>query len=177
MWLIDKQNNWAMSNLPRVGSHSIRSFMAQANIEVLPSPEPSRKVVKLGIERRIVWLRNPFDRLLSNYSMFKVLNERDQYQGRPCPAETETWESFIDFVLDGNDNTHWDSQIEQLSFDGVYLGTETYRFEDIHNHWSKYYRGKVPHINGYTHEQIDKTYRIADVNSKYFRDIETWQSL
>jgi len=164
MWFVDE--NRAMSGLPKCGSQSLREHFRSAQV-------PNTEVI--NIPDRIVWLKNTQIRLISNYSFFKVLNENDQHTGIPNSEHTESWESWIDFILE-TDDPHWAPQIPQLTHDGEYLGTVTHRFEDINKLWSKYYRGMIPHINGYTHEPVYE-YRRDEINEKYQVDIEKWHGL
>jgi len=166
-WLIDKDNNWAMSCLPKNGSMSLRTaFRAQ--------PVSHEEV--LDIPKRIVWLRNTQERLVSNYSFFKLGNEKGAIQGEPLPERTESWETFVDFILDDNYDPHWGCQVDQLTHNGIFLGTAVHRFEDIRKLWGNYYRGMIPEINGCVHE-LNHPYRQDEINKKYAKDIDLWLSV
>jgi len=167
MWVFDTEKNLAMSCLPKNGSQSLRSKFKSG---VVANEEA------LNFSTRVVWLREPLDRLVSNYSFFKTINEMDCHRGRPNLQDTDSWESFIDFVLDGNENIHWNPQVEQLTLDGNYLGTVTHKFEDITKLWGTYYRGRIPHMNGCVHEPTT-TYRLAEIEDKYKEDFDLWRGL
>lgn len=174
MWLHDPTNNLAMSCLPRCGQHSLREAFLQRNGQY--TLYTNEEIVALNPSILIGWIRDPIERIISAYSMFSILNERGEYKARPNSTDCATWESFIDYILD-NSNTHWDSQVEQLTYQGIYLPTNSFKFENISTLWANHYGGKIPHMNGYVHLPVTLSYRSAELQAKYAADITLHGSL
>lgn len=169
LWVVNNTNTIAVSVLPKNGSHSISSFFKGERVT-------NKEVISCPL--RIVFLRNPTVKLISLYSFFKEKTEKGLYKGRPNKNETSSYERFIDFIL--NDrviDSHWGSQVEQLTLDGEYLGTVTHKFENIHRHWGRYIKGMLPHLNGCVHYPVNIDYRFTEIKKMYFKDFNLYNSL
>ena len=80
----------------------------------------------------LLWIRNPFDRLASAYSIFGVRSD---------------FNTFIERVL-GETNPHWSpvSQLHKVS--GVFLPTIVYPFENLAASWaSEFPKYKLEHLD------------------------------
>ena len=100
-------NEIAVALIPRVASSSIRDTVRTLYMQV--SPEDALKV-----DRRIAWVRDPIERLVSAYSFF-------HYAVTSLPGHvTGTWESFVDYSMEVEDY-HWEPQSSLLSLDGELL--------------------------------------------------------
>lgn len=146
-----------MSCIPKCGTQTLRQIFKT-------NPIPNSQV--LDCPERIVWLRNPKERLISAYSYFHTITDEERYS---------TWEKFIDHVL-LKDDSHWTPQVQALSYKGEYLGTITHRFEDLPKLWGNYFKGLIPHINGCVHEEI-APYRESEIQFKYREDFNKWHGL
>ena len=163
MWLHDKQKNIAMSCLPKNGSHSLRETLRI-------KPVKNSDIIDVPI--RIGWIRNWRKRLESAFSFYRaVVKNKGDIGGIPV----DSYESFIDHVLSVNGN-HWDSQVELLTYKGLFLPTVCHRFEDINRLWGNYYTGFIPQLNGCVHEVVSE-YRNEELKEKYRADEKLWQSL
>lgn len=167
MWILDQRKKWIFSCLPKCGSRSITSVVSGHRIN-------NEKAINYS--QRIVYLKHPFTRLVSNYSFFKIKTRDGSYQGQPDIATTETWQLFIDYILD-NDNPHWLPQVDQLSLNGEFLGTVVHKLENIIHTWPRYYHGLLPHLNGTVHQAIDPSYRFTEIKKRYANDFNLWNTL
>ena len=162
MWIILDNKN-AMSCLPKVGSHSLRS--------IIKSPPVDNSEV-LDIPVRVGWVRHWQKRLTSAYSFYRALVESGSSIG---DIPVDTYQAFIDHTLNTKGD-HWDSQVELLTYNGVFLPTICHRFEDINEIWGQYRTGFIPHINGCVHETVPE-YREDELKSKYKLDEILWSGL
>ena len=115
-------NNMVICTTPRVASTSMcfaldseRSHNDSKSI----STDRAIELKEEGLDV-ILWHRDPLERLASSYHLF----------GRKSPEE------FVDQVL-SNVNIHWTPQIDIHTYDGVFLPTVTYKFEDLKETWNK----------------------------------------
>jgi len=84
----------------------------------------------------------------------------------------QDWRRWVDHVLAGNNNEHWDSQVEMATLNGVYIPNIAHKFEEIQDHWQTYVPGSileqlnssipVPHSN-YKEDEILANYQ-ADLD-------------
>lgn len=133
----------------------------------------------LQFERRVAFARCPFDRLISAYSFFYYLYRRSPLaiEGRITAEALESWESFVDYILE-NDDEHWDPQWDMLTYNGVYLPTETYKLSQLDEVWGQIWPGFYPwRANKVLHRPANLDYRRDDLVRKYEKDIELWHSL
>lgn len=167
IWKVNPSRTVAMSALRKNGSRSL-GFAS----ELLKPRYPNDDVLDIPI--RVAWIRHPIERLISAYSFFKLINERDRDPHRAA-AHTSNWHSFVDYTLI-TENEHFDSQVDQLTKDGIYIPTVTEKFENIMIHWGKYLGGSLPWVNGVVHQLVDD-YRSDDLAVKYAKDMELWLGL
>jgi hypothetical protein len=118
-WLEDK----VLAVCPKAGSTSIRKLELK---EIMPSEVYARQVDCLW------FIRHPVARLHSCYRYIKTAPGSDTRSKKRLP-DFATYEEFIDSVLAGETNRHWDQQIPMVT-NPVFLPTEVHRFEDIHRY-------------------------------------------
>lgn len=168
MWLLTDDHKLAMSCIPKNGSTSMRNSI------------PANKIFTndevLHIPIRVAWIREPVNRLISCYSFFYYLNQRDQ-NGRKEPSikVTSSWESFVDYALI-HPNPHWNPQKPMLTLDDVYIPTITHRFEDIMKLWGNYIPGLLPWQNACTKLPVN-AYREDEIKQFYEEDSKLWHGL
>ncbi len=71
----------------------------------------------------LLWVRDPLDRLACAYDVF----------GKRFATVAE----FIEHTLT-NENPHWSPQDKLHTFNGVFLPTRVFRFEELAETWAKY---------------------------------------
>lgn len=115
------------------------------------------------------FIRHPIARLHSCYRFIKSpikpdTPKKDRFTDYPC------YESFVDSVLDGETNRHWDQQIPMVT-NPVFLPTEVHRFEDIHRYIN------IPWLNRSESTEINEGYRLPEIEELYAEDFRLWQSV
>lgn len=159
MWVL--KDNICISCIPRVGSNTVRAVVHDelTNEQAMAYPT------------RIAFIRDPSDRWVSYYSMAAAF----EAQGTEFPHKGifTSYEAFVDYALTHND-MHWRSQKESLSIDGVYIATETHRFDEIRIHWP--HAGFLPNLNSVKHLPVNN-YRRDDINAYLKDDIILFNSL
>ena len=80
------------------------------------------------------------------------------------------YEDFIDSVLAGETNRHWDKQIPMVT-NPVFLPTEVHRFENIHRYIN------IPWLNRSESTPINEGYRLDEIEELYKEDLQLWQSV
>ena len=129
----------------RAGSISIRRSLAN---HAVPIYMPPRKCV--------LYVRHPVQRLMSSYSLFRI------------PKDAPSWQTFIDYVLD-NDNDYWLPQV-QLHEDVDHVqyrrleGSTLVMTHPLEWHNSTHIRGGRP------------SYRGLDLMKYYIDDTNVWES-
>lgn len=167
-WLIAKEKSLAMPVLPKCGSSSLKYNPAF-------HPHVSVKEV-LIIPERIAWIRQPIDRLYSCWCNFvKGTNHNLKEVG--TGKGLTSWEQFIDLILEGELNVHWNPQVPQLTYQDVYVPTISERFENLPVKFNHYLSGTLGHINASDPRTINRSYRIKEVQDKYKEDLDLWESI
>lgn len=151
-WLEDK----VLAVCPKAGSTSIRKLNLK---EVVPAEVYAKQLECLW------FIRHPVARLHSCYRYIK--------QG-PDPKSKlkrhDTYQSFVDSVLAGDRNRHFNQQIPMVT-DPVFLPTEVHRFEDIHRYIN------IPWLNRSESTEINEGYRLPEIEELYAEDLRLWQSV
>lgn len=177
----------AISNIEKCGSRSTYEAIMSMRSGRLISNEEA-----LSRETRVMFIRNPLSRIMSCFSHFWWLayNGSNYYEFMPkilkgeLGSEQEDLEIFTDHIL-SNDNTHWSSQIEQLTTEnGIFVPNRVHRFEDLKYYWGMYCVGKRPDLGEppYIQRQLNswskinlKDYRMNDIREKFAPDFELWE--
>ena len=83
---------------------------------------------------------------------------------------------FVDFILSGNKDNHWQPQTLLSSYQGELVANTIHKFEDINIHWQSYVSSPIPIINSWpTVDHIN--YRLKDLRAYYADDIALWSTL
>ena len=165
-WLIAKEKPLAMPVLPKCGSTALKTHNSAF------FPHVSAKEV-LDIPERVAWLRQPINRL---YSCWCNFHRGDKEVG--TGKQLSNWEEFIDLILNGESNVHWNPQILQLSYNGIYLPTITERFENLSVNFNNYLPGvTLAYKNTSTSRPAYTFYRRTELEEYYKADLDMWESI
>jgi len=116
-------------------------------------------VVEERNHQAVVWMvRHPITRLGSCY--------------RAGITNYNTWEDFVDAVLEGEQNRHWGPQVPQVTYAGVFLPTRVRRFERLANHTKG-----LPHLNASPKMELNYAYRRAELDNLYIEDLDKWETV
>ena len=165
MWLIN--NDVAISCLPKVGSTSLGRIMENK------TSHPNEDV--LYLVRRIAVIRHPISRLKSAFAFHRRCKERGISISGRKDFPVDSWEDFIDWTFT-EDLIYWCKQKYQLSYQGEYLATETYKLENLTSEWKEISTGQLPWINRCNHLPTND-YRNDELQDKYKEDLELWSGL
>jgi len=158
MWYLGE--NLAVAQIPKAGLNTMREWLS--GFRVVGNDDPDL----LACPQRVMFVRNPLNRLVSCYSFFKALS--DIGKNHSCDAPVSSWESFVDHIL-VNDDPHWVSQVEHSGN----KQTVVHRLEDMEFVWFRYYRGPLPWSNK-THRRPASNYRLLEIVKKYLDDYDLW---
>ena len=122
-------------------------------------------------DTRLAFIREPMERLKSGFSHFHWMLQRGTIYNNHAPEYAETWESWVDHILEYKDQ-HWRPQTETI---GDFPNT-LHRFENLFDVWEDYFPGFFPHIGKVTRVETHP-YRVNDIKARYKEDIELWHSL
>lgn len=151
-WLVNAEETLAIALIPKAGSTTIRKVMEDRGCTEMGHTSVMR------VPHRIAFVREPLDRLISCYSYFHAHNGKER-TFFPIEA-TETWEAFIDYILEHKDK-HWAQQTELVGG----FATSWYRLEHIGNILG----GDVPRLRQSIHEPVNN-YRYHEITAYYYRD-------
>lgn len=156
----------AVALIPKCATQSIRRCMASNEYY---TPKEARQ-----FDRRVAFVRDPFERLKSGYLFFSWLAEIGS-QPRSNPPDTSSYEAYVDWALstdDGHARPQWDFVSDE---DGCVL-TDVYLVKDVAEVWVDLFRGMIPDASGFPHahrmapEEVDQSYRADDVREYYAKD-------
>lgn len=161
--------------VPKVGSQSIQEALSSVKGYIV-TPEKA-----LQIEKRIAFVRDPLERLISCFSHFWWLGKRGS-KNAYYPLEIGTddiqadYERFIDHVLSESD-WHWMPQTRLLTHNGQLIPNILHPFEQISERWFDHIGGCLPVVNKWKRLNVE-TYRHQDLLTYYQDDFElrvqTW---
>ena len=158
----------ALAIVAKVGTHSFKEAGANwyiNNTEALVYPQ------------RIFFMRDPFERLESDYSFFVGLKRAGtRYDSIPDSA-LETWEAFVDFALINRDS-HWINQTETALYtgDGKYVPTKIMRFEDVSKWWPLFTSRRLPHENKSV-RLVTNSYKGEQIKDYYAKDYAVYNNI
>lgn len=89
------------------------------------------------------------------------------------PHHARTYENYVDHTFE-TDNNHWIPQSELLTYNGCYVPTKTYRFDDLADTWP--FASELKKLNVSKRFQVDETYRRGEIDAKYKQDHKLWLS-
>ena len=160
MFYLDLEHEIAVAQIPKCGLNTIREWLGRSAI-VVSNNDPRL----LETKKRVAFIRHPIERLKSAFSFFYWLN--DYGTKHSCNAPLDSWESFVDHVLNPDipDDEHWLPQCEHINN----VANIYHRFENIANHFEKYRPGILPHNNRSSHREANN-YRMPELMAKYIVD-------
>jgi len=129
--------------------------------------------LSLEYPNRVFFIRNPIKRLRSCYSFIKTLKIKSINCSDFDFEATLTWQEFVDHVLAGNKNPHWNNQVESLYFNGELTPNIILRFEELHDWWPKYTPCELRHLNS-SIPQETPDYRNKELGIYYAPDFDQW---
>lgn len=160
-----------IATIPKNGSTSIRKAI-----------EPGRKVVILkdAIYHpvRVMFMRDPFDRLASFYSFQRQsLFKHPEITIDPNFAHVKSYEEFLDVAL-LSDNIHCYPQVKQVTLNDQFIPTNVHKLSDIITAWELYYPDEfITRENQSKPLKVNSDYRHSDVLCRYKDDFALWHSL
>ena len=175
MTFLTRQNsNVAIALNQRAGTHAMRDAMGK-HIEITNEQA-------LAYPQRVLFLRNPIERLKSSYSHMRDLLERGAYyQGESVnparsPEFAVTWYRFIDFILD-NQDSHWSPQTESFYVNGEFAPNRVHRFESVTARWPDYQPNAIGGGHSFARPvDIDLIYRKTEVDALFASDTVLWDN-
>ncbi len=130
--------------------------------------------VSANCPTRILFVRDPWDRLVSNWRWCKQLDAAEIPEERKL--NKPTYEQFVDLILDEDERDgHWFPFTELVRARGdVYLPTEHVRLDRIGEYFPN-----IPTVNvsDTTTHDFDLNYRKADLEAFYAEDIAIWNAI
>ena len=183
-WLED--GGHAIGHVPKNASTAIRDAINRRTQQTIKYTQDSVK----SFNERIVFIREPFERFNSAYSMFWYLNENG-YNGQSgyvtyndthgYPDDpVKSYEHWVDFAIEKtlsrNVNLHWYPQYIQYGVDKN-IPTKYFRFDDVNKVWGDYWPGFLPRQNALTEHRPTTDYRKDDLEILYHRDIALYNSI
>lgn len=159
----------AIARIPKCGSTSITAALAPSPTELAPEAAIKKDV-------RVLFMRDPMERLASLFSFFHW-HRKLRMHPRLELAKAETYEAMVDIAL-VSDDPHVVPQWDQVTTEaGVFVPNRVHKLSEIDQHWLDYYEGFIPHENHAQRVPVDQNYRRDEVAERYAKDIELWRSL
>ena len=124
----------------------------------------------LGFHERIMFVRDPIKRLISCFSFFANLKKEGVHVRNFNWACVDSWEVFVDYVLAGNINEHWQPQAEQELFNNEPTATHYLKFDDVNEWFPIIFNTPFPNINASPSVSVNQEYRRSEVDSYYQAD-------
>jgi len=199
---------------PKAGSMAMRASISQTPFVEITA------VQALEYEQRVMFIRDPVERVNSLFNMFYHLTtgcsgfsdtlpgdiilaygarvgsfvgaNDHRYIGRKrydCEARVnqerngtlsdeqitvklnnEDYQRYIDYILAGNKDDHWGSQVALSSLDGQLVPNVIHNFSDIDTVWQDYVIAPIKQQNSWPSVSHDD-YRLADLQAFYADDI------
>jgi len=162
-WYVDEARDLAVAQIPRAGLTTIAGWLGW------PKAVKNNDPALMRISRRVAFIREPVDRLESAFSFFYW--RADYGWPHSTPAPIDSWEAFVEYVLDPTnpDDAHWQPQIERIG--GESVATELYLFEDLADVWEDIRPGILPWHNRTSRAPtIVQDHRITELRQKYTVD-------
>ena len=166
-WILSKRHDLAVALIPKCGLNTIREWIGPGAVSVKSDDE-----ALFDVTRRVAFIRNPIDRLISAYSFFYWMDDYGM-RSRKSNVPINDWDSFVDYVLsDKTDDVHWTPQLNLIG----YVANIYHRFENILEHYEKYRPGMLPHNNITSHRPVTN-HRMDEIMKKYQCDLNLWERI
>jgi hypothetical protein len=129
---------------------------------------------------RVMFVRDPYERLASCYSFFSWLQTIGT-QVQPPLGNWTDYQGFVDWALDSAD-AHVAPQYDLvLATDGTFVPNRIHLLKDIQKVWDTYYPGLIPDMNDFPVRHkctrlAVTNYRRQDIALRYARDLELCQA-
>ncbi|MEE4302441.1 MAG: hypothetical protein V2J24_23580 [Pseudomonadales bacterium] len=168
----DVDQEFFLAVFPKAGWQSIRDAMKRNR---MPEIAPDVLLTERGLSRPLTcFLRHPLARLTSAWRYFHPhARFGADAAGLEIPRGA-SYETFVDAVLRGVKDPHWDPQLPRLPRRPDIV----YRFENIQAHWPRFGLGDLPHLNASADPLVgqDPTYREQELREHYALDLAVWES-
>lgn len=156
----------AIAIIPKVGNTSFSEIVDGGRLT-------SEEALQFKI--RVMFIREPIERVISNYSFFHALNDNEECRTNiPKEITHNGYEVFIDYILLDKGNPHWAPQMELT--DGI--ATHLYKFncDNIRKYWPMHWSGRQPNwMNATTHLEVND-YRMKELLEFYVKDTAAYES-
>ena len=174
----DEERKFIWMNIPKCASTSLCATL-------FPPPRNHQQGSKLAAKFasaffKFAFVRNPYDRAVSNYAMFTQnqmrINQLDSYK---LPGLNPQDLSFREFLTMTSqlDNHHWNPQINFLPFEPDFIGRLENLQEDLDNIYKQINipKQQLPHTNKTNHKHYREHYNdhtIKMVQEIYKDDLQ-----
>lgn len=159
-WAAYRQH--AIALMPKCGNTSFSALVRSPRLSIEDA---------LKIETRVMFIRDPIERLVSAFSFFKYLNDETPRED-VTPEATSSYEAFVDFAL-AYPNPHWMPQMKLTG--GIATKLHKFNCESIRQWWPLYWPGRLPDwLNSCTHLPTNN-YRSTDLKYYYADDIAAYE--
>lgn len=151
---------------PKAGWQSVRQCLKQHRIPEVGPDEVARSTTPLH-----ALLRHPHRRLESAWRYFSPHGLFGS-KGAHVPAHAP-WAVFVDRVLEGASDPHWDPQLARLPRPADVI----HPFEQIGEVWGTICEHPLPHLNASTTPRpVNADYRREEVEERYRDDLTAWMA-
>ena len=155
---------------PKAGSQSIRkALLTDLGVREIQMHGIKNTPSRQG--KGVIWfVRNPLERVRSAWRYF----EHTVGWPKETNIKQADYQTFVDLLLDGASNRHWDSQTPMVTYTRFFLPTEIYPFEQIGQLWDSVVgKGTLTHQNESAKIDTD-TYREDDLIRHFADDYRHW---
>jgi hypothetical protein len=157
-----------LAAMPKCGWHSIRR-MARTNL--WPALSPS-EVYDSGLPL-CVFIRHPYERIVSTWAYHRNIIDRDGKSGFPAGFPDDvTVEEFISAIIDGAEDPHWHPIMDGLAKTPKLV----IRFEDMEARWGEVSDAPLEHLNKSPGPKPETRFRRHEILSMYEDDYMAWFS-
>lgn len=163
----------AVACIPKNATQSL--YMAMAPCDRITNEQALERDV------RVMFIRDPFDRMASAYSFFSHLKAIHSRVSPPIP-DFQSYEEFLDWALESND-FHVTPQVDVVTTkDGVFVPNRIHPFRELPKIWSEYFPGLIPDTVDFPHRHncqrlATSAYRREDITRRFAKDLELCRQL
>lgn len=155
----------AIAVVPKCGNTSFSALVGGTRLGIEEA---------LQFDKRIMFVRDPIERVASGYSHYHDLNSHGPSRDDvPREVTHNGYERYVDFIL-SNENPHWMPQMQLTG--GIATNLHKFNCDNIRKWWPMYWSGRQPDwLNACTHLPIND-YRIDDLRAYYIEDARAYES-